>query len=268
MKTCELNQVDRTVPLRKSINAYVCDFVITWLIACDDLPKSLKNLYQPTPSGNDAVESKSGDEPSESGENPANIVDLDTSENIEAALEIIANRKTKVEKITVLFFKFLDDILDTDTIEYFKNIKKLKELDSSSAAHSTMPSVSKDESSSMKKQEVIVTNDHEEEIVSSSKSVSTPDGSLGEGDGKHCEGKLSASLADTLRNEVDQSELKNLRNAVEKFEKERMSAPNPFIFIFMLKVFLSRQKEAEPQLVSEFEMLLERTIEERHIMED
>lgn len=266
MRISESDEIDRSVPLLKSINAYVCDFVITWLIACDDLPKSLKILYQPTLSGSDGVESKSGDEPSASKKKSANTEDLDTSENVEAALEIIANKKTKLEKINLLLLKYFDDILDTDSVEYFKNIKKLKKLDSNSAANSTGPSASKGEPSSARTRKSHGSHDDKEELVSTSSSASTPSGLHGEGDGKMAEEKPSASLAAVLLDEVDQSA--DLRNAVERFEKERMSVPNPFIFIVMLKVFLAKLKDAELQLVSELEMLLETTIQERRIMED
>lgn len=214
------------------------------------MPKSLKPLHKPTSGEGDAADSKNSDETSASQKKSTD--DLDVSENIEAALDIIANKKTKVERITLLLFKYFDDILDADSVEYFKNIKKLKKSDSATAANST---ASKGDPSSGKSRKSDVS-------TAVSTLASTPNGLHGEGDGQVVDEKLSASLAAVVLDEADLSA--DARNAVERFEKERMSAPNPFIFIVMLKVFLAKLKDVDCVL----QALVEKVIEDRRIMED
>lgn len=254
MKTCESNDLDRTVPLRKSINAYICDFVITWLTACDDLPKSLKNLVQPSP-GEGVNKSRNGDEPSlgkDCKEDRANNVDdlEGDDDDLKAALAVVTDKKTKLETITLLFSTLVDDMLDTRSVEYFKNISKLKKHDSSFAANGcAAPAAPK--STGAPKGRPSASPD---EVHAKSTSAAKADE------------KLSGCLAGVLLN--GSAEVGELKNAVEQFERERMSAPNPFIFVVMLRVFLAKHKEAEPELVAKLENLLERTIDEGRIMED
>lgn len=156
-------------------------------MACNELPKSLKTSKTV---GND-----------DSGVAEADEHDLNSSKDQNGVedvkiFDVIVNQTAKLRKMKELFDCFLEDVLDEETVRYFKNTAVLRKLDG-------------------KVEETDIKSNSEE-----------------------------SCSADRV---------KSMKEEVEKFDKERVSAPNPFIFLCTAKDFLAKHKHVEPTIVADME---------------
>ncbi len=264
------------------MNAYFGDFVITWLIVCNELQKSLKALEN----GNakicetlDVAAKLIEDHPTNEttfavpvGENLTNgdfkydqmnsakltLPDISNFSLFNrTSLELISNSDIKLQKIAELCDRFLEDILDKDTVNYFKNISKLKRYESDG---NSGQAEKKGSNSKVDYDEILRKN------LETHSAATISNGTAGDELSNPNE-KPKESLSDLLygessepKTEIDRrisyEDAKILRDEVEKFEKERVSAPNPFMFICQLREFLAKQETKNSELTKKLETML------------
>lgn len=269
----DLESDDSFKLLYRSIKAYYCDFVVTWLINCDDLPKSLKSL-----------ENQNG---------------TDSAEAYGDRFPIITDKRTKLQKLSELFSLYLHDILDGSAVSYYKNMSKLKELEngqttklSPTAEGNKGVSDRATFTDAMTKNggkcdnEIVSVVNGENGIGEVKKEMSDCRNGDHKGDGQNetenskkvsdnesvvnvvikCVNGLSiGSSAESVKSMVDDSkalEVKELKTKIEEFEKERVSAPNPFCFFYTMKEYIDKCDEYDVELTSKMRGMLNTRAEE------
>lgn len=244
--------------LCKSIKAYYCDFSLTWLVQCDDLPKSLKALV---------------DQNGEIGDGDSKDAEFQTRVN---ALEpykerfgIIRDKKTKLQKVLDLLTLYLADVLDSGTVSYFKESFMLKKLENASSK-TTSPETSKSEDikesrpsvgdnsrKSLQSIDLLDTEEKDSSIAGLSLDRSNTS-EVFEDDTKPK--PINESKPIDKSNENQMTEIKMLKDLIDEFEKQRVSAPNPFYFHCIVKEYLENSKGIDDELTSKLQELITRTV--------
>lgn len=318
---------DESDKLQKSINAYFCDFIVMWLAVCNELPKSLKNLnvenanmFKLDTPENSKFSLDFLSKPSESEEKLFNnesikdertdlitklenpnrkIINKDINESqqinfdVQDVLDIIQNKNRKLQKICELFTFFLDDVLDENTVKYFKNVFEIKKYETDS-----VNSESKNKHDEIKFQSKITENKKhnyknkdlfsELNFVENSININQTDADKNMEENVFFNNNYTLSNILGLNSNFDSrhlnysdfeeissksnvlsiENLKILQKEIENFEKERISAPNPFIFVYVIRDFLSKYKNFEPELVLKLETMLLRVAEKCGIIKN
>lgn len=245
---------ESTKMLYKSIKAFYCDFIFTWLVNCDDLPKSLKLI-------NEQNEEK-GDGDKAVNEVPVHDDILDVYKN---RFVIIKDKKSKLQKIVDLLTLYIADVLDNSTISYFKESIELKKLEnevSSKACSQKNATDTYDEPRQLSNNEskpsksVLPLEEVENEKLNSS---SVRDNS-----------ENTSNNVEKIQNGVDENDksihkcreshdavkMKVLKELIDEFERLRVSTPNPFRFHCVAKDYLEKSRGIDDDLVSKLETLL------------
>lgn len=232
------NELDLvSAQLQKSINAYFCDFAVTWLIGCEQLSKSLKMLQQSSVSNSKKEVNMSNFNSYEDIRNDStcdevlqNEIKMNSTDEVElptaltSSFAIITDKKTKLQKIDSIMTLFLNDILDVEVIQYLQNVVILKQFDSGSTSGQ-------------------VSRDWGRELINGD----TIQHSFNES--RHSKSPLDGV-------DFSSTDVKELRAAVEKFEKERVSSPNPYIFYCKVREYLNTNKETDVEVVTKLEIAL------------
>lgn len=178
--------------LMKSVNAYFCDFAVTWLIGCDELPKSLKAVEEGMFSG-------AGNSYTE----------------LEQTLSIIKDPRKKLEKIYELLTFFMEDVLDVEAVQYLQCTVKIKQFDSGSLCQSST------------------------ELMPMLTLESTKNGTNG------------SSLSN-----ITPSDIKICREIIDKFEKRRVAAPNPYVFYCNVRDYISKYEGTDSEIIVKLQTIL------------
>lgn len=237
--------------LQKSINAYFCDFSLTWLIGCDELPQSLKLLEQNCTSGS-VKQTQSDDFDSCKNFRVSNLSDNnvqtstmkmndDLCEKLQpdliASFAIVKDGKAKLQKVNELMTSFIDDVLDAEVVQYLQNVVKVKHFDSGSHASQVEETEKLELGNELKISDIRSRNS---KLISFDEPISGP----------------------------STTDVKEFRIAVEKFEKERVSSPNPYIFFCKVREYLNANREKDFELVTELESLLTNAARKSGILKD
>lgn len=254
--------------LCKSIKAYYCDFVFTWLVNCDDLPKSLKALEHNELAGGDKAENQESES---------------ILEAYKDRFDLIRDKKTKLQKIVDLFTLYVADVLDSGTVSYYRETAALKKLESGGTSRQSLNEIRKSVSVSDDRKDLIDECESRslklsvDELEMEKSNVSGDILSLNQTDNSevfddgNAEGiqvtKITTQMENSS-NESDIAEIKILKELIDEFEKQRVSAPNPFYFFCIAKEYVEKSREVDDELTSKLEALLTRSASKCGISKD